>query len=293
MANEFKHGNVGTDLSQNEWEGVGTHVFDGQATGDIPYASSNSQISRLPIGSNNQVLTASAGVPGWANAAGGGGALLGFQVLTATSNQTYTKNASANNIMVELVGGGGGGGGANSGANQSSAGGGGGGGAFTRRFIANAAGTYPYQCGAGGAGGTAGGAGSNGSTTYFANGTENLNAPGGVRGSANARANAFTGSLGGAGGTAGTGNGSVGGDLFLIGTAGQMGWVSNRALSGGGAGGPAGGYLAGGGAPGNNTAGGAAGNYGGGGGGGSAFQNVANLAGGNGGNGVIIVWEYT
>ena len=42
MANELKHGSVGTELTQAEWEGVGTHVFNSQATGDIVYASSAS-----------------------------------------------------------------------------------------------------------------------------------------------------------------------------------------------------------------------------------------------------------
>ena len=66
MANEMKHGSVGTSLSQAEWEGIGTHVFDSQATGDLMYASSASQLARLGIGSTNQVLTTVGGVPSWA-----------------------------------------------------------------------------------------------------------------------------------------------------------------------------------------------------------------------------------
>lgn len=293
MANEFRHGNVGTDLSQNEWEGVGTHAFDNQATGDIPYASSNTQVSRLAIGANNTILTANAGVPGWAAPASQAGRLLGFQVLTATSNSTYTKNAAAVSILVEMVGGGGGGGGANAGANQSSAAGGGGGGSFTRRYIQNAASSYPYHCGAGGGRGVAGAVGNAGNATYFANGTENINAPGGLGGAANVQANAFSASLGGAGGAAGTGNGAVAGDLFLGGMAGHHGYTANRALSRGGAGGSAGGYISGSGNSGNNSAGGAGVGYGSGGGGGSAFQNVSNQAGGNGASGVIVVWEFS
>ena len=66
MANEFKHGSVGTSLTQSEWEGVGTHVLDSQATGDIIYASSATQLSRLAKGTDGQVLTLASGIPSWA-----------------------------------------------------------------------------------------------------------------------------------------------------------------------------------------------------------------------------------
>lgn len=65
MANEFKHGSVGTTLTQAEWEGIGTHVIANQATGDIIYASSATQLSRLGVGSSGQVLKVSGGVPTW------------------------------------------------------------------------------------------------------------------------------------------------------------------------------------------------------------------------------------
>ena len=65
MANELKHGSVGTELTQVEWEGVGTHVLASQATGDIIYATSSSQLSRLGIGSSNDILRVSGGVPDW------------------------------------------------------------------------------------------------------------------------------------------------------------------------------------------------------------------------------------
>lgn len=47
MANEFQHKSVGTDLSQAEYEAVGGHEFNAQATYDTPYASSSTQISRM------------------------------------------------------------------------------------------------------------------------------------------------------------------------------------------------------------------------------------------------------
>ena len=66
MAKELQHGTVGTELTQAEWEANGAHVIDSQATGDILYASSTSQITGLAIGSTNQVLTVAGGVPTWA-----------------------------------------------------------------------------------------------------------------------------------------------------------------------------------------------------------------------------------
>ncbi len=65
MANEFKHVSVGTEITQLEYEGTAGHVFNSQATGDIMYASSSSQLTRLGIGSTNAVLTVSGGIPAW------------------------------------------------------------------------------------------------------------------------------------------------------------------------------------------------------------------------------------
>lgn len=66
MANEFKHLSVGGELTQGEYEGIGAHVFDSQATGDIAYASSTTQLSRLGIGAENTTLqVSSGGIPEW------------------------------------------------------------------------------------------------------------------------------------------------------------------------------------------------------------------------------------
>jgi len=70
MANEFKHASVGTSLSQAEWEAVGGHVFNSQATGDIVYASSSSQLSRLAKGTDTHVLILSSGIPAWSTSTG-------------------------------------------------------------------------------------------------------------------------------------------------------------------------------------------------------------------------------
>ena len=65
MANEFKHGTVGTELTQAEYEAVGGHVVDSQAIGDLVYASSTSQLRRLGIGSTNDILMVKSGIPDW------------------------------------------------------------------------------------------------------------------------------------------------------------------------------------------------------------------------------------
>ena len=65
MANEFKHVSVGTEITQAEFESTSGHVFNSQATGDIMYASSSSQLTRLGIGSTNAILTVTGGVPAW------------------------------------------------------------------------------------------------------------------------------------------------------------------------------------------------------------------------------------
>lgn len=65
MSGELKHKTVGTELTQAEWEAIGTHVFNNQATGDICYASSGTQLSRLGIGSTGNLLATKSGVPAW------------------------------------------------------------------------------------------------------------------------------------------------------------------------------------------------------------------------------------
>ncbi len=73
MGDEFRHLTVGGVISQAEYEAIGGHIFDSQATGDILYASSPTQLSRLTAGANGEVLTLAAGIPSWA-AAGAPGA---------------------------------------------------------------------------------------------------------------------------------------------------------------------------------------------------------------------------
>ncbi|MAH46924.1 hypothetical protein CMI37_13925 [Candidatus Pacearchaeota archaeon] len=65
MANELKHDDIGTSLTKAEWEGIGTHIFDSQATGDLAYASSDSQLRRLAIGATDTILSVQGGIPAW------------------------------------------------------------------------------------------------------------------------------------------------------------------------------------------------------------------------------------
>ena len=89
MANELRHSDVGTALSKSEWEATGGHIFNSQAAGDIMYASTTAQLTRLGIGTANQVLATNSGAtaPEWVSA-----------VSLATS---FT--ASANNSTDETV----------------------------------------------------------------------------------------------------------------------------------------------------------------------------------------------
>ena len=74
MANEFRHGDVGTSLSEAEYDSLTGHSFASQATGDVMYASSATQLTRLGIGTTAYALTVVGGIPAWAllTVAGGG-----------------------------------------------------------------------------------------------------------------------------------------------------------------------------------------------------------------------------
>ena len=65
MANELVHASVGTTMTQSEFEAIGLHICNSQATGDLIYASSATQLSRLAIGSG--VLIVSGGIPAWSS----------------------------------------------------------------------------------------------------------------------------------------------------------------------------------------------------------------------------------
>jgi hypothetical protein len=67
MANEFKHKDPGASLTQAEFiasDGTG-HIFDGQAAGDVLYASSTTVLKNLAKATDGNVLELASGLPAW------------------------------------------------------------------------------------------------------------------------------------------------------------------------------------------------------------------------------------
>lgn len=266
----------------------------------ILYSSATNVIDEIATANSAVLITSAGGVPSLGttlpninigtptagvltNTTGGGG-LRSFQVFTSGTAQTYTKPANVTSILVEVVGGGGGGGGAlGAGAGATSAGAGGGGGGYARLWVAAAAGTYTYTVGTGGAGGAAGtNNGNNGVTTTFS--ASSLQATGGTGGDGAGSTSAAAAQFynGGGGGIGSNGNINVGG------SSGHNGLVALGAARGG----PGGSSVLGGGAGVAGIVAGLNGNaYGGGGSGGAS--SITSHAGGDGANGVIIVWEFS
>jgi hypothetical protein len=212
------------------------------------------------------------------------GSLINVQFLT--SGTTYTPTAGTNKAFVILVGGGGGGGGVTGAASSVGAGGGGGGGGILMKWITSISGTYTYALGAAGtAGANTGGTGGNGGNTTFANGATTYTAFGGSGGVGQATGTTAAIVLGGNGAVV-----STNGDMNSGGSPGLMGYRISGTLGWSGSGGDsdyggAGNGLTAAGA-GNNATG-----YGAGGGGALSTANTAR-AGGTGGAGLIIIYEY-
>lgn len=205
------------------------------------------------------------------------GALIDYQIITSTT--TYTKATNnPNYVIVEVWGGGGGGGGCNTSADSAAGGGAGG---FTRMKIlaSSLISSETVTIGSGGAGGTTSGTtGSSGGTSSFGS---HCSATGGAGGLGSTSQTNSTGGVGGAG---------TGGDLNLTGQAG----FATASWSGGSRSGEGGTTTLGGngvsvqyGPAGVN----AVANSGSGGSGASTNSSVAR-AGGNGGSGLVIIWEY-
>lgn len=70
MANEFKHVSVGTAMTQAEYESTAGHVLNSQARGDMIYASSTTQLSRLAVGTVGKVLVSDGTDPTYGTIAG-------------------------------------------------------------------------------------------------------------------------------------------------------------------------------------------------------------------------------
>lgn len=205
-----------------------------------------------------------------------------LNVQTFTANGTYTPTPGTASVVVEAVGGGGAGGGAAiTAAAQVSAGSGGGSGSYTRgRFIAP--GSQAVTVGAGGAG-VSGASGNFGLVSSFG---ALLTSPGGFGGNTSP-----AGGLARAGGGAGGGTGTGGNIVLSTGNTGDtlyniqpFGFGSNGATSIFGSGGTGGAVANGGNASGFGSGGGGAAN--------DASIGTAKT-GGNGSNGIVIIYEYS
>ncbi len=233
----------------------------------------------------------------WSNFSPAGGGLINIQTITATGAGTYTPTAGTTSVVIELQGAGGGGGGAAQPATTAWAlarAGQGGGWLLVR--LSTAFSGAAYSVGAGGAGGTAGNnAGVTGGNTVFT-------ATGGG-------GTVYTAG----GGTGGSGSASLGlapvkrdpmtsGGLCTNGTLMQDGWIGTTALvmstdSGtGGFGGNSrygqGGFQSGVSIANSQQAGGDATGKGAGGGAGVSHGTGTNVAGGNGTDGVLVIYEF-
>jgi hypothetical protein len=205
-----------------------------------------------------------------------------------TSGVTYEPTAGVDALYVECVGGGGAGGGCNTGATNGAAGGGGGGGGYAAVWATTMKHPFTVAVGLGGVGASAANGGHGGDTTFDspsictgAGGTGGLKSDVGAVGSETVMGG--QGSLGG--------QFSVG-DAGFPGEPGDWGLCLAAAQVGGGAGGSSV-FGAGGRGLINATSvgsGGAA--YGGGGAGATIISGGVSRPGGDGGSGLIRVWEF-
>ena len=100
MANELKHVSVGTELTQSEYESTSSHILDSQAAGDIIYASSTSQLSRLGIGTAGKILQVNSGAsaPEWTAALTGVTSIHATDLNIGEDSQTAIDFGTANEI---------------------------------------------------------------------------------------------------------------------------------------------------------------------------------------------------
>lgn len=226
------------------------------------------------------------------------GRFLNVQILLGSG--TYVPTAGTSKVMIEACGGGAGGGGSSAGGQSGSnytysVGGGGGSGSYAKFILTSGFSNIAFQCGKGGLGGNKPGApnqnGSAGGQTTFGS---ILTAPGGGGGYSSLTNTAFD-----AGTVAGGGFGADVPTLssaakIVISMGGAVGGAGNMNNGNGGCAGVGANDILGyGGFGATNGPGGESRGYGSGGGG--ALNTISNgtaQAGGNGADGVIIVWEY-
>jgi len=66
MAYELRHADaVSGRVRESEYEHISEHILNDQATGDLVYASSATQLSGLPIGTDNYILSVATNKPAW------------------------------------------------------------------------------------------------------------------------------------------------------------------------------------------------------------------------------------
>lgn len=260
-------------------QAVGNGVIT--APGDLVVGDADGLASRLPVGAEGHILKIIEGLPSYSPATAAT-----LSIFTATG--TWTRPPGCKSIFVLLVGPGGGGGGATGASGQISVGAGGGAGEFAWGYFESGfAESEPVTVGAGGAGGAPAstpnsGSDGSGPTSFGALLSAGPGAGGGRLVTATAVA-VVDGGEGGTGGTGGNGRsvGAQGERATRL--SGSVGNAGRGALSPFGGGGKA--YSSG-------TENGGVGGKGAGGGGAIVVNTTAQRAGGPGGDGVVLVWEF-
>lgn len=226
---------------------------------------------------------------GLANGSGYVGRLLGVRVITTSG--TYTPTAGTKSIVVEVQGGGGGGGGGAISGTGASAGGGGTSGCYAKSFLTTLNSSYPVTIGAGGNGAAGNQVGGGGGKTSFG---IVVTADGGYGGDTMVATGSTPMIVSASSGSQPSQPVATGGNIININIQQQPTQAFRLsaliACSGCGGASP---FGQGGGNSSTSNNGAPSPSYGGGGGGAIAIGvSAASFTGGNGGSGVVIVWEY-
>ena len=258
-------------------------VFQGKAVGTITHPSDSALQATTGTFSSNVTVGGNLTVTGTSP-----GNLTGIQTFTADG--TYTPTAGTTKVLVYVVGGGGAGGGVDGQGGSSdgkvAVGGGGGGGGCAIAFVTSLGATETVTVGAGGTGVSGANAGGSGGASSFGSHAVASGGSGGTGSTAAVPSNTrMTG-----GGSAGSG---TTGDVQFTGTAGVYGTAggtsSSEVQSGTGGSSFFGGGARGIGADNNGRDGR---NYGGGGSGAAVNNLSTNYAGGDGADGIVVIYEY-